>query len=159
LEPPLLMVQSLVSDFLNEKQLFKLNKWNTTHHHCNCSIIAQDKRAKFSCNANNEHQTFQNKSSQSRTTMQQSRHCLWRNTPNSPPKLPLPVWRSPSTSNTLIPQPTPFTIPTTSGSNQPFCHTTLTGPQTDWHTDRLTDGLGDRSTPLALMLAWLRTTC
>jgi len=39
-----------------------------------------------------------------------------------------------------------------SGSNQPFCHSTLSGHR---QTDRPTDGLGDRSTPSALTLAIL----
>ena len=39
-----------------------------------------------------------------------------------PPKLPLPLGRSPPKSNTSIPSPIPLTTPTASGSNQPFCH-------------------------------------
>jgi len=43
-----------------------------------------------------------------------------------------------------------------SGSNQPFCHSTLSRhTHTDRPTDRPTDGIGDRSTPLVLTLAML----
>jgi len=38
-------------------------------------------------------------------------------------------------------------------SNQPFCHSTLSGP-THTHTHRLTDGICDRSTPITLTLYW-----
>ena len=40
------------------------------------------------------------------------------------------------------------------GSNQPFCHSTLSGP-TDQLTHRPTDGIGDSSIPRTLMLAIL----
>jgi len=46
-----------------------------------------------------------------RTTTQQSPHWLQWDAPNSPPKLPIPLRRSPLKSNTLIPRPTPLTIP------------------------------------------------
>jgi len=73
---------------------------------------------------------------------------------------------SPSTittpSNTPIHRLTPLTNPKCSGSNQPFCHSTLsrqTHTHTHTHThaptDKPTDGIGDRSTPLALTLAIL----
>jgi len=55
-----------------------------------------------------------------------------------------PLQRSPPLSNTPIPRPTQLTIPTTSRSNQPFCHSTLSG-KTDQQTDR--------HAPLALTLA------
>jgi len=45
-----------------------------------------------------------------------------------------------------------------SGSNEPFCHSTLSGhTHTHTHrlTDRPTDGIGERSTPLVLTLAIL----
>jgi len=38
-----------------------------------------------------------------------------------------------------------------SGSNQPFCHSTLSG-HTNRHTDRPTHGIGDKSIPTALTL-------
>jgi len=40
---------------------------------------------------------------------------------------------------------------TASGFTQPFCDSTLSG-QTDRHTHRLTDGIGDRSVPIALII-------
>ena len=58
--------------------------------------------------------------------------------PNSPPKLPLPLRRSPSPSNTPIPRPNPLTIPNGIRIQSAFFHNTLPG-----HTH--TDGLGDRS--------------
>jgi len=73
--------------------------------------------------------------------------------PNSPSKLPLPLQRLPPLSNTPIPRPT-SPSQTVYGSNQPFCHSTLSG-QTSRQTDRPTDGIGERSTPLALALAIL----
>jgi len=97
------------------------------------------------------------------TTMQQSPHWLqWdaplvitMGRPNSPRKQPLPFddhhhhlirpsLARPYTSSKMA-----------SGSNQPFCHSTLSGRQTDTH--RPTDGLDDRSTAsgLALTLAIL----
>jgi len=69
----------------------------------------------------------------------QSPHWLQWDAPNSLPKLPLPLRRSRPPSNTPIPQPTPLTIPTASGSTQPFCHNKhcrQTDKQTDRHTDR-----------------------
>jgi len=47
----------------------------------------------------------------SRTSMQQSTHWLQWDAPNSPPKLPFPLRRSPPSSNTPIPRPTPLTTP------------------------------------------------
>jgi len=44
---------------------------------------------------------------------------------------------------------------TASGSNQPYCHNTLSG-QTHTQTDRQTDGIDDSSIPWALMLTILR---
>jgi len=58
--------------------------------------------------------------------------------PQFHPKTSLSLRRSPPLSNTPIPRPTPLTIPTTSGSDQPFCHSTLSG-QTDRQTHRQTD--------------------
>ena len=40
-----------------------------------------------------------------------------------------------------------------SGSNQPFCHSTLSG--SDRQTDRTTDGIGDNSIPRALTLCFI----
>jgi len=79
----------------------------------------------------------------SRTTMQQSPHWLQWDAPNSPPQLPLPLRWSPPLSNTPIPRPTPLTIPMASGSNQPFCHSTLSG-QTDRLTHRQTNRWASR---------------
>ena len=45
------------------------------------------------------------------TTTQQSSHWLQWNAANSPPKLPLPLRRSPPKSNTPIPTPTPLITP------------------------------------------------
>jgi len=45
------------------------------------------------------------------TTMQRSPHWLQWDAANSPPKLPLPIRRSPPKSNTPIPSPTPLTTP------------------------------------------------
>jgi len=70
------------------------------------------------------------RSTQFHTTTQQSPHWLQWVTANSPPKLPLPLRRSPPKSNTPIPSPTPLPSQTASGSNQPFCH------NTDVRTDR-----------------------
>jgi len=75
----------------------------------------------------------------------------YNGTPKIHPKLPLPLQRSSTPSNTPIRRPDrPHTPP---GSNQPFRHSTLTGPtdrqtdrSTDRHTQRSTDGLCDRST-------------
>jgi len=66
-------------------------------------------------------------------------------TPNFPS-----LRRSPPPSNTPVPRPIPLTIPTASGSYQPFCHSTgrQTDRQTDRRTDRPIDGLGDRSVRL-----------
>jgi len=87
----------------------------------------------------------------SRTITQQSPHYLQWNAPNSPQNCPFPFNDHQPPSNTPIPQPTPLTTPTASGSNQPFCHNTLSG-QTDCQTNRLTDGIGDNSIPRALTL-------
>jgi len=46
-----------------------------------------------------------------RTTMQQSPRWLQWDAQINPPKLPLPLRRSPLPSNTPIAQPTPLTIP------------------------------------------------
>jgi len=66
------------------------------------------------------------------------------------PKLLIPPQRSPP--NLIHPSLDRPHSPsqTASTSNQPFCHSTLSGP-TDRHTP--TGGLGNRSTPLALTLA------
>jgi len=51
-----------------------------------------------------------------------------------------PLRRLPSQSNTPIPRPTSLTILTAAGSNQPYCHSTLSGhTQTDRQTDRPTN--------------------
>jgi len=42
---------------------------------------------------------------------------------------------------------------TASVSTQPFCHNTLSG-QTDWQTDRPTDGLGEKRIPREFTLCW-----
>jgi len=59
--------------------------------------------------------------------------------------------RSPSPSNTRL-HPSidrPHSLSqTTSGSNQPFCHSKLSRP-TDRPTHRPTNGLGDRYTPIS----------
>jgi len=67
----------------------------------------------------------------SRTTTQQSPRRLQWDAPNSLPKLPLVLRRSPPPSNTPIPRPTSLTTQT--ASNQPFCHNTL---WTEIQTDR-----------------------
>ena len=63
------------------------------------------------------------------TTTQQSLHWLQWDAPNSPPKLPLLLRRSPPKSNTVHPfLDRPLSPPqTVSGSNQPFRHNTLCG--------------------------------
>jgi len=85
----------------------------------------------------------------SRITMQQSPHWLQWDAPNLPPNCPPfddyhPHLIHPSLNWPHSPSQT------TSRSDQPFCHNTLSR-----HTDRLTDGIGDRSIPLALILAIL----
>ena len=81
------------------------------------------------------------------TTMQQSPHWLQWDAPHLPQNCPFP-FNNNYTSNTPIPQPTPLTSQTASRSSQPLCHSTLSR-QTHTQTDRC---LGDRSTPIALML-------
>jgi len=63
---------------------------------------------------------------------------------------------APSASTITTPSNTPILDrhhsppQTASGSTQPFCHNTLSGP-----TDRQTDGLGDRPVPWVLRsLCW-----
>jgi len=86
------------------------------------------------------------------TTMQQSPHWLQRDAPNSPPKLPIPLRRQPPPSNNPSLNRLCSPSQTVYRSNQPFCHSTLSGqtnrqPErpTDRPTLRLTDGLGNRS--------------
>jgi len=74
--------------------------------------------------------------------------------PKFTPKLPLLLRRSPPHLIHSSLDRTHSPSETASGSNQPSCHSTLSGP-TDRHTHRPTDGLGDRSTPLTLTLAIL----
>jgi len=88
----------------------------------------------------------------SRTTMQQSPHWLQWDAQNSPTKLPLPLRRLLPPSNTPIPRPTHSPSQTASGSSQPFFHSTL---DTHRQSDRPTDGISNRYTPLALTLAML----
>jgi len=78
----------------------------------------------------------------SHTTMQQSPHWLQWDIPNSPPKLPLPLQRSPPPCNKLIPQPTPLTIP--NGIRIQSAILPQYTFQTDLQTDRLTDTDTDR---------------
>jgi len=52
-------------------------------------------------------------------------HWLQWDAPHSPPKLPLPLRRSPPKSNTPFPRLTHLPPQTASGSNQPFCHNSL----------------------------------
>jgi len=71
---------------------------------------------------------------------------------NSPPKLPFPFDHNRPHLIHLSLDRSHSPSQTASGSNQPFCHSTLLGHR---QTDRLTDGIGDRSTPLALTLTIL----
>ena len=74
--------------------------------------------------------------------MQRSLHWLQWDTQNSPPNLPLLLqWSPPHLIHPFLDRPhSPY--PTVSGSNQPFCHSTLSVPTdrpTDQHTHIHTD--------------------
>ena len=69
-----------------------------------------------------------------RTCTQWIRHWLPWCTPNSHPKVPLPVDRSPNRTICLIPGPVRPMMPKASGSDLPFFHNAL-----DRQTDRPTD--------------------
>jgi len=69
-------------------------------------------------------------------------------------KLLLPIWWSPPPSNKSILQLTPLSIPNSIQIQLTVFHNTLSG-QTHRPTHRPTDGIDDRSTPLALTLAIL----
>jgi len=92
-------------------------------------------------------------SSWQRIIMPQSLHWLQLHAPNSPPKFPPPLERSPAPSNTPIPQTTHSPPKMVSRCNQSFCHSTSSG-QTDRQTNRSTDGIGTKyvSTPTYALL-------
>ena len=89
--------------------------------------------------------------------MQQSPHWLQWDIPNSPTILPFPHQRLPPPSNTPIPQPTPLTNPNGMRIQSAVLsqYTFQTHIQTDRLTNRPTDGIGNRSTLLVLMLTIL----
>ena len=72
----------------------------------------------------------------------------YKGTPQIHPKncpFPLDDYHPPLIHPSIDRPQSPFQ--TASGSNQPFCHSTLSG-----QTDQPTDGIGGRCTPLALMV-------
>jgi len=70
--------------------------------------------------------------------------------PNSAPKLPLPFNdKRPHLIHLSLNRPHSLSQ-MASGANQPFCHSTLS----DQRTNRPTDAIGHRSTPLVLTLYW-----
>jgi len=72
------------------------------------------------------------------TTTQQRPHWLQQDAPNSPPKLPFP-FEDNHTHLIHLSLDQPHSLSwTASGSNHPFCHSTLSR-QTNWLTDSQTD--------------------
>jgi len=86
------------------------------------------------------------------TTKQQSPHWLQKDAQNSSPKLPLPLRQLSLPSNTPIPWPTPHHP---KQHLDPIISILTRHTHTDRQTDQPTDGIGDRSIPLALTLAIL----
>jgi len=80
-------------------------------------------------------QSYLGRARRSRTIMQRSPHCLKWDAPN----LSLPFRRSPpDLIHPSLDRPHSPSQKTASGSNQPFCHSALSGPA-DRLTDRQTD--------------------
>ena len=76
-----------------------------------------------------------------------SPHWLQCCAPNSPPRVPLPVDRSPNRTTCLIPGPVRSMMPTASGSDAPFFHNALDRPTDARPTDRPREQF-DRHRPL-----------
>ena len=82
------------------------------------------------------------------TTTQQIPHWLQWDAANSPPKLPLPLRRSPPKFNTPIPSPTPLTTP-----NGIQIQSAVLPQLTHRHTHKVTDAT-DRPTHASVMTDW-----
>jgi len=73
------------------------------------------------------------------------------------PKPPIPLGACKPLSNTPIPWPTPLTTPNGIWIQSAMLpqYTFWANRQTDWLTDRLTDGIGDKCVPRTLTLSYI----